>query len=207
MEILEACPHVVTFWVGAHEPDQTFKPVAHQLRLAQLLGHRRDPLVRCPEFGIFSFHLLTCRSAPEHSRPPPALGYRVGTSLWEASALFQGRSAGMISAVYQPSPPLAFSLCALLALSSSWLSVLPALTFASPFRPLPSPAVCPALPSLLPAGALRLRPPVRRPQLRRNRRWRLLAKPGLSSSCSSFASGGRTTTSFPRPPPNRPPAS
>src|SRR5215204_7207511 len=103
----------------------------------------------------------------------------------------------MLSAVYPPSLPLAFSLSALLALSCSWLSVLPVLAFASPFRPLPSPAVCHALPSLLLAGALRLRPPVRRPQLRRSRRWRLLAKPGLSSSCSSFASGGRTTTSFP----------
>lgn len=66
----------------------------------------------------------------------------------------------MLSAVYPPSLPLAFSLSALLALSSSWLSVLPVLAFASPFRPLPSLAVCPALPSLLPAGALRLRPPV-----------------------------------------------
>src|SRR5829696_9215160 len=76
----------------------------------------------------------------------------------------------MLSAVYSPSLPLVFSPSALLALSPSWLSVLPVLAFASPFRPLPSPAVCLALPSLLLAGALRLRPPVRRPQLRRSRR-------------------------------------
>jgi len=57
MEILKARPHVVAFWLGAHEPDQTFKPVAHQLRLAQLLGHRCDPIFRRPELDLFSFHL------------------------------------------------------------------------------------------------------------------------------------------------------
>src|SRR5215208_8358204 len=124
--------------------------------------------------------------------------------------LFHGRSAGMLSAVYPPSPRLAFSLCALLALSSFWLSVLPVLAFASPFRApsspaarlfraLSSPAVCPALPSSLLAGAPRLRPPVRRPPLRISRRWRLLAELRRSSSRSSFAGGGRTTTSLPRP--------
>src|SRR5215208_1357462 len=95
--------------------------------------------------------------------------------------LFHGRSAGMLSAVYPPSLPLAFSLSSLLALSSFWLSVLPVLAFASPFRPLPSPAVCHALPSLLLPGARRRRLPLRRPQLRRTRRWRLRAKPGLSA--------------------------
>src|SRR5215211_5010905 len=142
---------------------------------------------------------FTSRSASEHSTPPQALGYRVGTSLWEALALFHGRSAGMLSAVYPPSLPLAFSPSALLALSPSWLSVLPVLAFASPFRPLPSPAVCPALPSLLLAGALRLRPPVRRPHRRTNRRKRLRAGQRPSSSRSSFASGWRITTSLPRP--------
>src|SRR5215213_11593805 len=106
------------------------------------------------------------------------------------------------SAVYLPYLPPAFSPSVHLALSPSWLSLLPVLAVASPFRTpsspaaclfrvLPSLVVCPALPSLLPADAPHLRPPVRKPQLRRSRRWLLLAKPGLSSSCSSFTSGGR----------------
>src|SRR4029450_10829580 len=53
MEVLQARPHVVALWVGAHEPSQPFEPVAHQLRLAQLLGHRRNPLVCRPERGFF----------------------------------------------------------------------------------------------------------------------------------------------------------
>jgi hypothetical protein len=48
---------------------QTFEPVAYQLRLAQLLGHRRFPLVCRPELGFFSFH-CTSRSAAEHPTPP-----------------------------------------------------------------------------------------------------------------------------------------
>src|SRR5918994_7992857 len=57
MEGLQARPHVVALWVGAHEPGQTFESVANQLRLTQLLGHYRYPLVRRPELGIISFHL------------------------------------------------------------------------------------------------------------------------------------------------------
>src|SRR5215212_7554251 len=117
--------------------------------------------------------IATSRSAAEHSTLPSALGCRAG--ILRGLVLFHGRSAGMLSAVYPPSLPLAFSPSALLALSPSWLSVLPVLAFASPFRPLPSPAVCPALPSLLLAGVLRLRPPVRRPYRRTNRRKRLRA--------------------------------
>jgi hypothetical protein len=56
MEVLKARSHVVAFWVGAHELCQTFEPVANQLRLAQLLGHRRYALVRRPELGVISFH-------------------------------------------------------------------------------------------------------------------------------------------------------
>src|SRR5215217_4978091 len=66
MKVLQAPAHVVAFWVGAHEPGQTFEPVAHQLRLAQLLGHRRNPLVCGPELGIFSFHRrlpITCATS------------------------------------------------------------------------------------------------------------------------------------------------
>src|SRR5215216_3145620 len=48
MEGIQARPHVVAFWVGAHQPSQIFEPVAHQLCLAQLLGHRRNPLVCRP---------------------------------------------------------------------------------------------------------------------------------------------------------------
>src|SRR5215211_347251 len=57
MEGLQARSHVVAFRIRAHELVQPLQPVAHQLRLAQLLGHRRYPLVRCSELGIFSFHL------------------------------------------------------------------------------------------------------------------------------------------------------
>src|ERR671921_1465166 len=57
MEVLQARPHVVAFWVGSHELCQSFEPVAHQLRLAQLLGHRRYPLVCRPELGIIPLHL------------------------------------------------------------------------------------------------------------------------------------------------------
>src|SRR5829696_4649084 len=53
----QARPHVVTFWVGAHEPSQIFEPIANQHRLAQLLGHLRNPLVRRPELGVISFHV------------------------------------------------------------------------------------------------------------------------------------------------------
>src|SRR5215217_324353 len=93
VEGLQAGPHVVAFWIGAHELVQPLQPVAHQLRLAQLLGHRRNPLVRRPELGIFSFHRhlrITCATsyattnrvacptvlAPHptspHAAPPPA---------------------------------------------------------------------------------------------------------------------------------------
>jgi hypothetical protein len=56
MEVLKARSHVMALWVGAHELCQTFEPVAHQLSLAQLLGHRRYALVRRPELGVISFH-------------------------------------------------------------------------------------------------------------------------------------------------------
>src|SRR5215208_7917187 len=108
---------------------------------------------------------------------------------------------GLASAVYLLYLPPAFSPSVLLSLSPSWLSLLPVLDVASPFRALsspaaclfralPSPVVCPALPSLLPAGAPRLRPPVRRPQFRRSRLKRLRTIPALSSSLSSFVIGG-----------------
>jgi hypothetical protein len=75
MEGLQARPHVVALWVGAHEPGQTFEPVANQLGLTQLLGHRRYPLVRRPELGIFSFHLdLPLDSGTFYAT--------TGTSLW-----------------------------------------------------------------------------------------------------------------------------
>ena len=57
VQFVQARPNVVAFWVEAHELVQPLRAVAHQLRLAQILGHRRYPLVRSPELGIFPFHL------------------------------------------------------------------------------------------------------------------------------------------------------
>src|SRR5215211_5938914 len=80
MQGLQARSHLVAFWVGAHEPSQTLEPVAHQLRLAQLLGHRRNPLVcrpergfylfQCPKLGFFALHRHLPTLAAEHSTPP-----------------------------------------------------------------------------------------------------------------------------------------
>jgi hypothetical protein len=48
MQGIQARPHFVAFWVGAHELCQTFEPIANQDRLTQLLGHRRNALVCRP---------------------------------------------------------------------------------------------------------------------------------------------------------------
>src|SRR5215211_7081693 len=144
----------------------------------------------------------------DSSSSSTSLGIRTGscslifrTSYATTGARLSGGSR-VPSAVYLPYLPPAFSPSVHLALSPSWLSLLPVLDVASPFRApsspaaclfrvLPSLVVCPALPSLLPAGAPCLRPPVRRPQYRRNRRKRLRAKPRFSSSLSSFVIGDR----------------
>src|ERR687889_1539341 len=184
MEGLQPRPHVVALWVGAHEPSQLFEPVAHQHRLTQLLGHRRNALVCRTELGVISFHrhfpIGRCTTFYATIGPRLPSGSRVP------------------SAVYLPYLPPAFSPSVLLSLSPSWLSLPPVLAVAFPFRTpsspaavlfrvLSSPAVCPALPSLLPAGAPRLRPPVRRPQYRRSRLKQLRTELRLSSSLSSFA--------------------
>jgi hypothetical protein len=62
----------VAFWVGAHELSQTFEPVAHQLRLTQLLGHRPNPLVCRPELGV-SRSTLASLSAIKHPTLPESL--------------------------------------------------------------------------------------------------------------------------------------
>src|SRR5215217_3310842 len=64
MEGIQARSHVVAFWVGAHEQSQIFEPVTHQLRLAQLLSHLRNPLVCRPELGVISFHRPPYQFAP-----------------------------------------------------------------------------------------------------------------------------------------------
>src|SRR5215208_4333299 len=103
---------------------------------------------------------------------PQALSLILRTSSATTVARLSGGSR-VPSAVYLPYLPPAFSPSALLALSLSLLSLLPVLAAACLFRALSSPAVCPALPSLLPAGAPHLRPPGRRPQRRRSRLKRL----------------------------------
>jgi hypothetical protein len=63
---IQARPYVVAFWVRAHALLQIFEPVVHQLRLTQLLSHRRNPLVCRPELGVISFprHLpISCRTS------------------------------------------------------------------------------------------------------------------------------------------------
>src|SRR5829696_4173405 len=99
MEGIQARSHVVAFWVRAHEPSQIFEPVTHQLCLTQLLGHRRNPLIRCPELGIFSFHRhlpISCQTfyaAKASIHPPESLRNGVRLSLL---------GCGLLGSAYTP---------------------------------------------------------------------------------------------------------